>query len=823
MMVPIKNVATLAMVALIAGCGGGGGSPAVDTSSLSIQGGAIKGPMSQAKISLYKVTADGKQGDLLQETTSDQNGQYSVTVNGYSGVVIMVASVVSGTTMYDEATGKTIVPATNFWMRASFAAEAGKTYSAQINPLTDLATATALSKTGGLTSTNVAQANKDLAESLTFDPLTSKPEFDATTKAPKNAAAAMLAAVSRMAESGALGCSAGEQAAKVACVTQALSEKGLTDAGVKASLQTYTNAMAFEAGLPAVTITDPSGTAPSTTSPVEQTKAFFGTLRSNAKALDATDLSLQTELQAVSDDMTGRTIPIASTSVDALNLARLGVQLWNDVIKNDSAAFVQGKTFYGKSFNNDASYFYGAPPIGGCSFYSDPGYDFLATSKAEAKYVACGTQAQVVQAPTSCVNLGDVCNTSWSTRVRLHPDAVDASKFTVYSQTRAATIKKQTAYLYASSTPYYKYYNPSIMQYRVDPVCPAGASCTVVYPDSADVVCPPGKTCTTTVLQLEDKGLRKQYGAAFPGNAATLVSQRDSGGKITAVNLVGELSPGYEIGHGSSYFDSSRSMWVNVPPVVTVLGDKHNIALSAALSKVGDLDKLAVSGSIDLVKNGALETRMELIDGSYLQAKLDQGSYSAQNGSQEMLLKLKASTAGSAVSGDVKLSAFKLDASSTSYIPTLVSFAGSVERKGVSFFEGTLTGEALNHASFKSNDPRSGANVQKVRIGFTGKVAIPTRPTLNVNLSVVNNNTGSSATSTATLGGQYSQGAIVINLAGQTSAASNVLTLTSSEGIQLVIDKSKTSYPLTKNGALVGQYATSSNRINYTDNSYEQY
>ena len=845
-------MATLAFVALIAGCGGGSGggnTPPADTADLTIQGDAIKGPMAKAKISLYKTTAEGKQGDLLQETTSDDKGHYSVTIKGHSGVVIAVASVGLGTTIYDEATGQTITPSATFSMHASFSVEAGKTYSAQINPFTDLATASALAKSGGLNAANVTQANKDVAESLTFDPLTTAPEFDATSKAPKNAAAAALTALSKMAESGELGCT-GEQAVKVACVTKALSEKGLSDRSVKGALQQYTNAVTVAAGLPALTITDLSGTStpttpsipstpptpttpsiptetpPASASPLEQAKAFFGTLRSNAKALDATDLSLQSELQKVSADMTGRTLPIASTSVDALNLARLGVQLWNDVIKNDSAAFVQGKTFYGKSFNNDASYFYGAPPIGGCSFYSDTGYDFLATSKAEAKYVACGTQAQVVQAPTSCVNLGDVCNTSWSTRVRLHPDAVDANKFTVYSLTRAATIKKQTAYLYASSTPYYQYYNPSIRQYRVDPVCPAGASCTVVYPNFADVVCPSGKTCTTTVLQLEDKGLRKQYGAASPGNAATLVTQRDSGGKITAVNLVGELSPGYEFGHGSSYFDSSRSMWVYVPPVVTVLGDKHNATLSASLSTVGELEKLALSGSIDLIKNGAMETRIELADGSYLQAKRDAtGSYSAQDGSQELLLKLKASTADSAVAGNIKLSAFKLDASNTSYIPTVMSFSGSVQRNGVSFFDGTLTGEALNHASFKSNEPRSPVNVETLRVGFIGKVIIPTRPVLNVSLSVVNKGTGSSATDTADLAGQYSQGSIVINLAGKTSAATNILKLESSAGISLVIDKTKSIHPLTMtlSGERVGEFSTANNRITYSDSSYEQF
>ena len=53
--------------------------------------------------------------------------------------------------MYDEATGKTISPAADFVLRASFPAESGKTYSAQINPFTDLATAAAMAKSGGLT------------------------------------------------------------------------------------------------------------------------------------------------------------------------------------------------------------------------------------------------------------------------------------------------------------------------------------------------------------------------------------------------------------------------------------------------------------------------------------------------------------------------------------------------------------------------------------------------------------------------------------------------------------------------------------------------
>ncbi len=784
----IKKIATLAAVALIAGCGGGSGgnTNSADTASLGIQGDAVKGPMAKAKISLYKTTAEGKQGDLLQETTSDDKGHYSATVKGHSGIVIAVASVMVGTTMYDEATGQTITPASAFTMRASFSAEAGKTYSAQINPFTDLATASALAKPGGLTATNVAQANKDAAESLSFNPLTDVPEFDSASKAPKNAAAALLTAVSKMAESGELGCT-GTQAVKVACVTNALSEKGLSTKSVKDALQQHANAVTFAYGLPALVITAPSGTPAKTASALEQAKAFFGTLRSNAKALDATDLSLQTELQAVADDMKNRTAPLASSSVDALKVAANGAQFWNDIITNPNVPFVASRNFY------DSSNGYGYYGSNACGFYSDTNYTTLATSRADAKYVACGTTPQYVPASTAngeytnCRAIGDWCSSRWSIRVRLHPDAADARKFTVYTQTREA---KQ------------------IVQTLSNGYAPASAPASGYgYPS----------TFTET---------RTHYGAAFPGNEATLIAQRDSSGQVTTVSLAGQVSPAFVIGNASSSYNNSTHMWVYMSPVATVLGDKHNVVLSAALSSASGLDKLAISGSIDLIKSGALETRVELASGSYLQAKKDgTGSYSAQDGSQEMLLKLKASTAGSAVAGDIKLSAFKLDASKMSYIPTVMSFSGSAQRKGVSFFDGTLTGEALNHASFKSNEPHNLSNVQTVRVGFIGKVIIPTRPTLNVSLSVVNKATGSSATDTAELAGQYSQGPIAINLTGKTSAATNILKLESSAGISLVIDKTKSIHPLTMtlSGEKVGEFSTANNRITYSDNTYEQF
>ena len=78
----------------------------------------------------------------------------------------------------------------------------------------------------------------------------------------------------------------------------------------------------------------PGGTTGTGLSPLYAAKDFVSTLRSNAMALDAADLSLQTELQAVSNDLKTRMVPVVDSNLDTLNLAWLAVQFWNDVVKN---------------------------------------------------------------------------------------------------------------------------------------------------------------------------------------------------------------------------------------------------------------------------------------------------------------------------------------------------------------------------------------------------------------------------------------------------------------------------------------------------------
>jgi hypothetical protein len=152
-----------------------------------------------------------------------------------------------------------------------------------------------------------------------------------------------------------------------------------------------------------------------------------------------------------------------------------------------------------------------------------------------------------------------------------------------------------------------------------------------------------------------------------------------------------------------------------------------------------------------------------------------------------------------------------------------MSFSGSVQRNGVSFFEGAITGEALNHTVFNSSLPISGTNAQTMRVGFVGSVIIPNRPVLKVSLSVTQNDTGSFATNSSSMVGQYVQGYTTINIGGTGNVTSEVVTLESTTGLKLVIDQSKSVYPLTYGGVAVGEFSPSTNTMTYTDNSYEQF
>lgn len=98
-----KALPVAVLAVLLAACGGGGDSggssnvaPIVNESTIT--GTAVKGILQKAKVTAYKV-ADGKKGDKLTETLTDDSGAYNIKVSGYSGAVILEMTTDAATKM----------------------------------------------------------------------------------------------------------------------------------------------------------------------------------------------------------------------------------------------------------------------------------------------------------------------------------------------------------------------------------------------------------------------------------------------------------------------------------------------------------------------------------------------------------------------------------------------------------------------------------------------------------------------------------------------------------------------------------------------------
>lgn len=63
----------------------------VDAAFQFLDGRVSLGPVSDATISAYRLNADGSRGELLDETVSDENGDYHLKISRDSGPIEIVA------------------------------------------------------------------------------------------------------------------------------------------------------------------------------------------------------------------------------------------------------------------------------------------------------------------------------------------------------------------------------------------------------------------------------------------------------------------------------------------------------------------------------------------------------------------------------------------------------------------------------------------------------------------------------------------------------------------------------------------------------------
>lgn len=188
------------VLALLPACGGGGGSsPSAGSSTDTvINGTASKGIIANGLVKVYAVNADGTKGELLKQTTTDEQGRFTANLGTYTGPILVEAS--GG--YADEATGlpATIDEATP--LRTCVADVQGEV-SVAVTPLTELAVQQAIAS--GLTAEAMATANNLVSGLFGCDILATRPvppeaaAMASATEDEKNYTLA-LAALSQMAE-----------------------------------------------------------------------------------------------------------------------------------------------------------------------------------------------------------------------------------------------------------------------------------------------------------------------------------------------------------------------------------------------------------------------------------------------------------------------------------------------------------------------------------------------------------------------------------------------------------------------------------------------
>lgn len=152
--------AVLVTLQLAAACGGGGDTVVAGVGSGGtgfISGAVTKGPVGNTTVIAYGI-AGGQAGAQVGSTTTDVNGNFSMSIGTYAGPVMLQTT---GGTYTDEATGTTMSMAAGDVMSVAIptVAAVATTSGIQITPLTSMAQAIAKQTVGGMTDANIAAAN----------------------------------------------------------------------------------------------------------------------------------------------------------------------------------------------------------------------------------------------------------------------------------------------------------------------------------------------------------------------------------------------------------------------------------------------------------------------------------------------------------------------------------------------------------------------------------------------------------------------------------------------------------------------------------------
>lgn len=177
--IPKKTLLAITVASLLSACGGGGGDDTSDVTNTSVQGIASKGVIINGVVTAYPIT-DGVIGSTpLGSTTTDDNGEYTLSLSDYNGPLHIVVSsdgvasqmkcdAISGCDanndgIIDTQFGETMNMPANLTMDAIIPNVSGGSVSTAVTPLTSMAAKYA--QTYGLSETAI-DASIDTVEAM---------------------------------------------------------------------------------------------------------------------------------------------------------------------------------------------------------------------------------------------------------------------------------------------------------------------------------------------------------------------------------------------------------------------------------------------------------------------------------------------------------------------------------------------------------------------------------------------------------------------------------------------------------------------------------
>jgi hypothetical protein len=261
-------------------------------------------------------------------------------------------------------------------------------------------------------------------------------------------------------------------------------------------------------------------------------------------------------------------------------------------------------------------------------------------------------------------------------------------------------------------------------------------------------------------------------------------------------------------------------------------GQYHEVNLEVSESEVNGVRRLNLSSDATITfisKNQAGQdypvSSLGIGKDSFLEVPTNPN---ARDGTEKFDLRIRYVAGNSSIRGQLAASDAKWDKSGTSYVPTKVVFGGRLERRAdgssewVDFLRGSVTVSVLDYEQFDARVQTSRSNPQRTRADLGLVLTIPTRPVLNVSLTL-NNTVTDAPEDTVTVTGQYKQGSSTINISGATATGTGTLALESTSGVKLSYDKTKTIHPMTKSGVKVGEFNTQNSRLTYADGTFEEF